>query len=206
MKVKICGITNLEDALYCENKGVDALGFIFYEKSKRYIDYEKANEIIRQLNPFTLKVGVFVNTPVIEINNVCKHVGINIVQLHGDETYEEYINVNIPIIKAIRIKGKNDLENINSWKQNSILLDTYNKELYGGSGEMFDYNLVPEIVWQKAIIAGGINQFTIDEILQREILPAGVDISSGVELCEGKKDYEKIDVLIRKINERRNKC
>jgi phosphoribosylanthranilate isomerase len=206
MKIKICGITNLQDALYCEQKGVDALGFVFYEKSKRYIDYETAYKIINKLNPFTIKVGVFVNKSANEINEIVKITGINIAQLHGDEKYEDYKEVCIPILKAIRVKDKLSIKEIQEWQNCRILLDTYNKESYGGTGKMFDYNIIPEEVFRNSIIAGGINYDTIDKILTKEILPAGIDVSSGVEKYEGKKDYEKIDLLISKINERRNRC
>ena len=206
MKIKICGITNIEDALYCELKGVDALGFVFYEKSERFINYDNARDIIEKLDPFVLKVGVFVNKPEDEINEISKYVKLNLVQLHGDEEIKNYTNVNLPILRGIRIKDQNDIIKIYKNNNMNLLLDTYQNNMYGGTGKMFDYNLVPKDIWKKSIIAGGINSDTIDKILNMDELPAGIDVSTGVESSKGKKDNDKIDRLIKKINERRNKC
>jgi phosphoribosylanthranilate isomerase len=206
MKIKICGITNIDDAVYCENKGVDALGFIFYEKSKRYVEVDKAAEIIKKLNPFTLKVGVFVNKNAEEINFISKKIGLSIVQLHGDEDENIYKLLNLPVIKAIRIKSEIDIANALNCKANFVLLDKFKENIYGGTGETFDYEIVPVELWKRVIIAGGIDANNINNILDANILPAAIDLSSGVEEYPGKKDYKKIDLLMNNINRRRNEC
>ena len=206
MKIKICGITNVEDAVYCENKGVDALGFVFYEKSKRYVEVDKAADIIKKLNPFTLKVGVFVNKNVEEINYISKKTGLNMIQLHGDEDESIYKYLHLPVIKAIRIKSDIDITNALSCKANYVLLDKFKENIYGGTGETFDYKIVPIELWKSGIIAGGIDANNINNILDANILPAAIDLSSGVEEYPGKKDYKKIDLLMNNINRRRNEC
>lgn len=206
MKVKICGITNLEDALNCEKANVDAIGFVFYKGSKRYINPNNAADIAKKLNPFTLKVGVFVNEKAEEINKITKIVGLNLIQLHGDEETYYTDKLNLPIIKAFRIKDKINIDELNKWKNTYILLDTFKQNEYGGTGEMFDYSNIPQDIWERAIIAGGINNVTIDTILNKSSLPMGVDISSGVEEYVGKKSKEKIDLIMGKINLRRYKC
>ncbi len=206
MKVKICGITNLEDAKYCENANVDAIGFVFYKESKRYITEQNAAEIAKQLNPFTLKVGVFVNETPEEINKIAKTVGLNLIQLHGDEEIFYINKINLPIIKAFRIKDIINYDELNKWQNAYKLLDTYKQNVYGGTGEMFKYGKVPNNIWQNVIIAGGININTIDLILNNKTIPMGIDISSGVEEYPGKKSKEKIDLIMKKINIRRFRC
>ena len=123
VKVKICGITNLEDALLCEELGADAIGFIFYKQSKRYIDPKSAKEITRELLPFTLKVGVFVNEKIENIKSLSDLAGLNIVQLHGDETPNVISEINLPVIKAFRIKKGFDFNILNQFTNCSFLLD-----------------------------------------------------------------------------------
>ncbi len=199
MKVKICGITNLEDALYCQKAGADALGFVFYEKSKRYISPCEAKKINDKLNPFIVKVGVFVNNTAEEINNISKISGINLVQLHGDELPDIVKKINLPVIKAIRIKGKVNMTEIEKWNNVKLLFDTYTEENFGGTGKRFNTNFLPENIYVNSIIAGGINCDNINEILNNNILPAGVDLSSSVEVTPGKKDRKKIDEFFRII-------
>ncbi|MFH0735748.1 MAG: phosphoribosylanthranilate isomerase [bacterium] len=193
MKVKICGITNLEDALICQNAGADALGFIFYKSSKRYIEPGEVKKITSVLNPFVIKVGVFVNNTADEINLTCKLSGINMVQLHGDETHDICAKINLPIIKAIRIKDKFDIAEVTKWKDVVFLFDTYSNENYGGTGKQFDLELLPQKIYTKAIIAGGINCKNISSIMNKKYLPACIDLSSSVEIFPGKKDHKKIE-------------
>ena len=199
MKVKICGITNLEDALICQNAAADALGFIFYKNSKRYIDSKEVKKITSVLNPFVIKVGVFVNSTADEINLISKLSGINMVQLHGEETPDICAKINLPIIKAIRIKEKFDVKEINKWEDVTFLFDTYSNENYGGTGKQFDLELLPEEIYTKAIIAGGINCDNISNIMNRKYLPACIDLSSSVEIFPGKKDHKKIEEFFKII-------
>jgi len=192
MKVKICGITSIDDALFCEECGVNAIGFIFYKKSERYIEPAKAKKIIEKLNPFTLKVGVFVNESPDIINEIAKVTGINIVQLHGDEKPDIAEKIYLPIIKAFRVKPGFNYDEIDQWGNNYILLDAYSKNLYGGTGKTIDLSGIPEDVYIKSILAGGIGLDNIKDIIKRKIFPVAVDISSSVEKKPGIKDLNKI--------------
>lgn len=191
MKIKICGITNLEDALLCESLGSDAIGFIFYSKSKRYVTPESAKEIVKQLSAFTIKVGVFVNeTPEI-INQISKMTGLNFVQLHGDESPQLVEEINLPIIKSFRIDGKFDFEVLNNYQNCYYLLDTFSESDYGGTGKTFDWKLIPDRLKSKIILSGGISSSNVQN-LKQEINPYAIDVSSSLEEYPGKKSEKKI--------------
>ncbi len=142
MKIKICGITNLEDALFCESSGADALGFIFYEKGRRYIDPAEARRITLELSPFTCKVGVFVNHSAQEINNIARIAGLNLVQLHGDETPAICHDISLPVIKSFRINDEFDFNILDKWKEVHFLFDTYSNSDYGR--DIFIRNTFPK--------------------------------------------------------------
>ena len=191
MKIKICGITNLEDALLCESLGADAIGFIFYSKSKRYVTPESAKEIVKQLSAFTIKVGVFVNeTPEI-INQISKMVGLNFAQLHGDESPQLVEEINLPVIKSFRIDGKFDFEVLNNYQNCYYLLDTFSESDYGGTGKTFDWKLIPDRLKSKIILSGGISSSNIQK-LKQEINPYAIDVSSSLEEFPGKKSENKL--------------
>jgi phosphoribosylanthranilate isomerase len=191
LKIKICGITNLEDALLCESLGSDAIGFIFYSKSKRYVTPESAKEIVKQLSAFTIKVGVFVNeTPEI-INQISKMTGLNFVQLHGDESPQLVEEINLPIIKSFRIDGKFDFEVLNNYQNCYYLLDTFSESDYGGTGKTFDWKLIPDRLKSKIILSGGISSSNVQN-LKQEINPYAIDVSSSLEEYPGKKSEKKI--------------
>ncbi len=200
MKVKICGITNLEDALLCESLGAYMLGFIFYKKSKRYVEPAMVKSITNKLNKSTLKVGVFVDTPFDQINSISKESGLDFVQLHGSESIEYKKQINIPLIKAIKIKEKYDEQLVNDWEDVTILFDTYNDKLVGGTGISFNHNLIPSVMYKKSIIAGGIGINNIEQILNRNELPFAIDVSSSLEEYEGKKDKNKVNKFFEIIN------
>ena len=164
MKVKICGITNIEDALLSYNLGADAVGFIFYKKSKRYIEPIKAKKIINQLPAFINKVGVFVNESAEEINKVSKEIKLNLVQLHGDETPEIVDQTDLPVIKAFRVKEIFDYSKLKNYKNCYFLLDAYDDKEYGGTGQNFNWNKIPEELKNKKILAGGISVENIEKI------------------------------------------
>jgi len=191
VKVKICGITNLEDALLCEELGADAIGFIFYKHSKRYIDPKSAKEITRELLPFTLKVGVFVNEKIENIKSLSDLAGLNIVQLHGDETPNVISEINLPVIKAFRIKKGFDFNILNQFTNCSFLLDSFSTTQYGGTGQKFDWNIIPEEYRSKIILSGGVSSSNIQKIVT-EINPYAVDVSSSLEKYPGKKSSEKL--------------
>ncbi len=206
MRVKICGITNIEDAILCSQLGADALGFIFYENSKRNISYLKAAEIIQQLSPFIVKVGVFVDQEADEINAISKKVGLNAVQFYGDASQEFIDEINLPVIKCFRIKTDFDFTILNYYTNCSFMLDTFSEKALGGTGESFDWNIIPTDLRDKIILAGGISTNNI-EFLFNNTNPAAVDLSSSVETSPGKKDAVKLKNFFDKINKLRyTKC
>jgi len=196
--VKICGITMLEDALVSQKYGADAIGYIFYPESKRYIEPQKVSEINRQLSPFLTKVGVFVNESIQQINKISALAGLNAAQLHGDEGQEIVAQINYPVIKSFRVKSDFDFEILNAYSNCSFLLDTFSDKEYGGTGYTFNWQLIPEALRKKVILAGGISVDNI-EFIWNEIKPAAVDLSSALELAPGKKDHKKIISLLKKI-------
>jgi phosphoribosylanthranilate isomerase len=198
MKIKICGITNLADALLCESCGADAIGFIFYVGSKRQIMPDEAAEIVSHLNPLTIKVGVFVDENPALINQLVKDVGLNMVQLHGGETPEDISLINVPVIKAFRVNDDFDFTVLNHYSNSYLLLDSYDKEELGGTGKTFNWQMIPEQLKSKIILAGGINSDNIDIIFQ-QIKPQAIDVSSSLEEYPGKKDKEKVIQFFKKI-------
>jgi phosphoribosylanthranilate isomerase len=198
MKVKICGITNIEDARISYQLGADAIGFIFHKKSKRFIEPERVEEIIISLPPLILKVGVFVNMPPNEINEISKKIKLNIVQLHGEENQDIIDKVDLPVIKALRIKNEFDYTAISQYRNCSILLDAFDDREYGGTGKQFNWDAIPVALRSKIILAGGVSVQNIKQIYN-EINPYAVDISSSVEASPGIKDHEKLKELFNKI-------
>lgn len=200
MKVKICGITNIEDALLCAGYNADAIGFIFYEKSKRFISFDKAKEIINKLPPFLMKVGVFVNEEAEIVNESTQKIGLNLVQLHGDESPEYVSKIYLPVIKTFRVDEKFDWAVINHYKNCGIMLDSYSQNEYGGTGKTFEWNSIPSEYKHKIILSGGI---TIDKLEQifSEIKPAAIDVSSSLEISPGKKDPQKLKEFLTKFNQ-----
>ncbi len=199
MKIKICGITNIEDALATESFGADAVGFIFYKKSKRYVAPEQAEHIIKSLSPFTTKVGVFVDETFEIINNISKQTGINLVQLHGDENPDIIKSISLPVIKAFRVDDNFDYNELNQYHEYSILLDAYSENEYGGTGNKFNWEKIPVEIKDKIILSGGISSDNI-EFIYKNINPAAVDLSSSLEITPGKKDKKKMEKIFNKVN------
>ncbi|MGB5847363.1 MAG: phosphoribosylanthranilate isomerase [Ignavibacteriaceae bacterium] len=198
MRIKICGITNTEDALAAESFGADAVGFIFYKKSKRYITPELAMHIINTLSPFTTKVGVFVDETFENINKISKLTGINLVQLHGNENPDILKSISLPIIKAFRVDDNFDYSKLNQYQEYSILLDAYSENDYGGTGNKFNWAKIPFEIKNKIILAGGISSNNI-EVIYKNINPAAVDLSSSLEITPGKKDKKKMERFFNKV-------
>lgn len=192
-KVKICGITNLEDALVSAKFGADALGFNFYEKSPRYIAPEKAAEIIKELPENVLKVGVFVNESLEKIAEIAKIAKLDAIQLHGEETpefaRELKQNTNLEIIKAFRVSPDFAPEDVLKYETDAILLDAYSPKEHGGTGETFDWEIAKKVqeIFPKMYLAGGLSQDNIDRAISR-VLPFVVDSCSCLEIEKGKKD------------------
>ena len=206
MKIKICGITNIDDARLCSDLGADALGFIFYKKSKRYIEPDVAKSIISKLPPFINKIGVFVNEDSSLINRIAKDIKLSAVQLHGEES-EEYLKfIDYPVIKSFRVSESFDFNILNRYKHISFLLDSFNSQEYGGTGLQFNWDKIPQNIRSKIILAGGVSVENI-EFIYNQIKPYAVDISSSIELEPGKKDHNKVKILFKKYNDLRNaKC
>lgn len=198
MKIKICGITNLADALLCESCGADAIGFVFYVGSKRQIMPDEAAEIVKQLNPLTIKIGVFVDENPVLINQLVRDVGLNMVQLHGGETPEDISLINVPVIKAFRVNDNFDFTVLHHYSNSYLLLDSYKGEKFGGTGKSFNWQIIPEQLKSKIILAGGINSDNIDFIFQ-QIKPQAIDVSSSLEQYPGKKDKQKVIQFFNKI-------
>ena len=201
MKVKICGITNLSDAKNCEMLGVDMIGFIFYEKSSRYINLDSSLKIISKLNNKIKKVGVFVDEDIEVINDMSHILKLNYIQLHGDEDNEYIKKIKTPTIKAL---NGNDINLDSKIKQFSkpefILLDNINKDSKGGSGEKFDWkNILNLDNKEKLILSGGLNEKNIINAMKTGI--KFFDFCSATEKKPGIKDSKKVKTIVKLIRD-----
>ncbi len=200
MKVKICGITRVEDALVAADAGADAVGFIFSRSSPRYIEPERAAEIIRKLPRHTTPVGVFVNAPRKEINAVITQSGIRCIQLHGEETAAETRDFSIPVMKAFRVGAGFDSAVLSGYAVAGYLLDTYDPVKRGGTGKAFDWAIARAAKPAgRIIVSGGLNPDNILEAVKL-VGPYAVDVNSGVEKSPGIKDGEKIARLFHVVH------
>ena len=196
-EIKICGITNLEDAYFAAECGVDALGFNFYAKSPRYVSPECAREIIEKIPDGIIKVGVFVNHDVLKIKKTVAFCGLDLVQLHGDES-PEYCRQfpSALLIKDISPRDEADLRKAMSYLVRAILVDAYDPIRYGGTGKRSDWRLAVRVKeTHPLIIAGGLNPDNIREAIEI-VWPHAVDINSGVESSPGRKDPQKVRTVI----------
>jgi len=199
VKVKICGITNYDDAAKAAVLGADLLGFNFYPKSPRHIEPEKAAEIISNLPSFMDVVGVFVNAGESQIRQIIELCRLNWVQLHGDESPEfcrSFDSLNVKTVKAIRIRDEEDIKQAEKYFTDAILLDAFDPEKYGGTGISFDWNIVGHI-GKRVFLAGGINPDNAVEAIELGVY--GIDVCSGVEAEPGKKDHKKMERLFENI-------
>jgi len=199
LRLKICGITRLEDALLASALGVDALGFVFYDKSPRYISPTKVQKIIAQLPPFTTVVGLFVNPSQMFVDDVLEICSLDIIQLHGDESPVFCAAQHRRVIKALSIAKTKDLERLSEYNC-PVLLDTKAPEgVYGGTGKSFDWSLLQGLKHEyPVILAGGLQAENIDDAMKVEGIYA-LDVSSGVESSKGIKDKGKMKFLCEKF-------
>ena len=198
-KVKICGITNYDDAVAAMDMGADLLGFNFYSKSPRYLTKEKAAAIIDKLPGFIDTAGVFVNASVEHIHDTKSFCHLDWVQLHGDETPEfcrSFLSHDIKIMKAIRVKDEADIQKADDFFTDALLLDAFDPDKYGGTGSAFDWNIVGHIN-KRVFLAGGINPDNAATAVALGVY--GIDVCSGIESVPGKKDHKKMKKLFENI-------
>lgn len=199
VRIKICGITNIEDALLSVDLGANALGFVFYKGSKRYIEPDHAKSIISKLPPFVTTVGVFANQDLDEIRNIKEEVGFDIFQLHGDEPADFCMKLKGKVIKAIRVKDSIDPKEIESYPTQAILFDNYTTEAYGGTGEAFGWEILKGFdTSKKIILSGGLTPENVARAI-RIVNPYAVDVSTGVEENPGKKNPDKLKRFIKAV-------
>jgi len=188
MRVKVCGITNLQDARQAIALGADALGFVFYPSSPRYIAPEKAAQIIAQLPPLVSIVGLFVNAEADFIRATIAQCGVDTLQLHGDETPQQCLYDGVKVIKALRVNSEDCLREIDDYPVSAWLLDAWSADAYGGTGKVGRWDLAAQVARRlPVILAGGLNKDNVKQAIAA-VRPYAVDVSSGVELAPGRKN------------------
>jgi len=194
VRVKICGITNMRDALLAAEMGAHALGFIFHRPSPRYMTPDQARQIIGQLPPFVATVGVFVDEDAARVREIASLVGLDWIQLHGGESPDYCRSLGRRVIKGFRVKGQEIFSQLTAYQgaAQAFLLDTYKPGTPGGTGETFDWDLARQVnKCGPIILAGGLTSDNVAEAI-RIAQPAAVDVASGVEAAPGKKDPERL--------------
>jgi len=200
VRSKICGITRVEDALAAVEAGADAIGLVFYAKSPRAVTVQQARSIINALPPFVTTVGLFVDASRCELGEMLDAVPLDLLQFHGDESPENCEGYHRPYIKALRVKPGDDIAaQVALYKNASgVLLDTYVPGIPGGTGEAFDWALVPEGLSKPIILAGGLTAENVAQAIAR-VRPYAVDVSGGVEAAKGIKDAQKIRAFMQAV-------
>jgi phosphoribosylanthranilate isomerase len=199
--IKICGITNSIDAVNASRLGVDMLGFVFYGKSKRYIDRKSAARIINELPDTVAKVGVFVDEDADTVRAIAREAGLDALQLHGDEQpdYCSMLKGEFKVIKAFRVKDEKDLQDVNSYDVDYYLIDTYKHSLAGGTGEIFDWKMLKGFEFSRPLIlSGGLNAGNVARAIA-EVAPYCVDVSTGVEESHGRKSFELLNKFVKEV-------
>lgn len=201
VRVKICGITRLEDALSVVDNGADAIGLVFYPPSPRNVTIDQAAEIANHIPAFVSVVGLFVNAQPNFVRSVIVAVKLDLLQFHGDETPEECASYGLPFIKAIRVKTDTNLVQCakDFYASKALLLDTFTDGAVGGTGHVFDWSLIPPVLSKPVILAGGLNQKNVAQAIE-QVKPYAVDISGGVEISKGIKDAAKIAAFMQQVN------
>ncbi|MGE7960327.1 phosphoribosylanthranilate isomerase [Pseudomonas sp. NPDC089530] len=200
VRSKICGITRIEDALAAVEAGADAIGLVFYAKSPRAVSVQQARAIIAELPPFVTTVGLFVNASRCELGEILDAVPLDLLQFHGDETPADCEGYHRPYIKALRVKAGDDIAASCAAyaRASGILLDTYVEGVPGGTGEAFDWSLVPQGLSKPIILAGGLTAENVGQAIA-QVRPYAVDVSGGVEQNKGIKDHAKIRAFIQAV-------
>ncbi|MBY0484311.1 phosphoribosylanthranilate isomerase [Nitrosomonas sp.] len=202
VRVKVCGITRCEDAQAAVQLGVDAIGFVFWQQSTRYIDPDSARRIATDIPPFVCAVGVYVDPDAAWVEETSRVAKLNLLQFHGDETPEFCNQFSLPYIKAIRVRQDTDLlqyaERYRTAK--ALLLDTYAADMPGGTGHTFNWQLIPQYLPLPLILSGGLNSDNVTMAIQ-QTQPWAVDVSSGVEASKGIKDKKKIFAFMQGVKQ-----
>ncbi len=203
-RTKICGITNIEDARVAVAAGADALGFLLYRKSPRYVDPMMVQQIVAQLPPFVLPVGVFVNEEIKIVRDLMDTCGLALAQLHGDESATYCRELSRPVLKALRLKDRSTFVALAEFQAmvevRGFVLDALSEEVYGGTGQVVDWSLARQAAQAATVIlAGGLTPENVVQALLA-VQPYGVDVSSGVEVTPGKKDHEKVRAFLRAVS------
>ena len=200
VRTKICGITRVEDARAAIDAGADALGFVFYQASPRYIAPHPAQQIISHTPPFPAKVGLFVDPDREYVSAVLETVALDVIQFHGDEEPGFCGSFDRPYIKAVRMERDIDLQEMCRHYADAaaLLLDSYSETVHGGTGACFDWSLIPAELSKPIILAGGLTVANVGRAIAA-CKPYAVDVSSGVELDEGIKDKDKMTAFIREV-------
>lgn len=204
-RIKICGITNPEDAVHAARLGVDAIGLVFYESSPRNVDLDQASTIVNALPPFVTRVGLFVDAAPEQIQGVLEKVGLDLLQFHGDESPTDCEGYNRPYIKAVRMREGVDCvaEAKRFASSRGLLLDSYQHGVPGGTGEAFDWSQIPAAIEQDTgkpiILAGGLNPANVGQAIAL-VNPYAVDVSGGVESVKGVKDQAKMTAFVEAVH------
>ena len=197
-RLKICGITNQQDATACVELGVDLLGFNFYSGSPRFISFENAQSIVRQISSATQSVGILVRPRLVDVLEAIEQSGVGVVQIFEPQDFSDFSQIPVPVIIVKRIAATvSDKYEFNG--ATMILLDTYSPGELGGSGKVFDWSLIPDsIPRDRLVLAGGITPDNVKDALD-QVKPAVIDVASGAESAPGKKDIEKVKILLDAI-------
>lgn len=199
-RIKICGITRVEDALIAAREGADAIGLVFYPASPRNVSVERARDIMQALPPFVTTVGLFVNTTAPTVRDTLRQLPLDLLQFHGDENAEFCRQFEKPYMKAVRVKAGVDLLQyaLEHRTAKALLLDAYREDAYGGTGHTFDWKLIVQDLPLPLVLSGGLHAENVAQGIQ-SVKPWAVDVSSGVEADKGKKDKAKINAFIRAV-------
>lgn len=201
VRVKICGITRVEDALAAAGAGADAIGLVFYADSPRAVSIQQARAILAELPAFVTSVGLFVNASEEFIRSVLQECALDVLQFHGQERQEQCTLFSRPYIKALHVKDKQQVatQAREYTEARAILLDTHHQDIAGGTGQSFDWSLIPEAMEKPVILAGGLNPDNVRSAIQ-QVRPYAVDVSGGVEAAKGIKDANRIKLFISEVN------
>lgn len=201
-RVKMCGMTRVEDAVAAAQLGADAIGLVFYAPSARFVDIERARAISQAMPPFVSRVGLFVDPPPAEVRAIVEGVGLDVLQFYGEESPESYAAFGRPYIKAVRMREDADLRAYARRYANAaaLLLDSYVPEVAGGSGKSFDWGRVPVDCGKAVILAGGLTADNVRDAISR-VRPFAVDVSSGIEASKGVKDVAKMRAFMQRVKQ-----